>query len=72
MFAVLNVKSGHFYSESPALKKEAKRAGMPWDNRAILPTFARPYKSHGDALRRSQKLSDLTGCACAVIDLEEM
>ena len=67
MFAVLNLETGDFYSESPALKKEAKRAGMPWNNTSILPCFARPYTRHRDALRRSQKLSNRTGCVCAVV-----
>lgn len=47
MFAVLNVDTGDFYSESPALKNEAKRAGRRWDNTSILavlraPLFALP------------------------------
>ncbi len=69
MFAVLNVETGDFYSESPELKNEARRAGMPWDNRSILPRFAHPYARYQDALRRSQKVADQTGCVCAVVDL---
>lgn len=70
MFVVLNVETGDFYSESPILKKEAKRAGLTWNNASLLPAFARPFKRHMDALRRSQKLSDQTGCVCAVVTLE--
>lgn len=70
MFVVLNVETGDLYSESPALKKEAKRAGRRWDNTCILPSFARLYVRHKDALRRSQKVSDQTGCVCAVITME--
>lgn len=70
MFAVLNVETGDLYSESPALRNEAKRAGKRWDNTCILPCFARPYARFRDALRRSQKLSDQTGCICAVVPLE--
>lgn len=69
MFVVLNVETGDFYSESPALRNEAKRTGRRWDNTSILPNFARPYKRHRDALRRSQKLSNQTGCICAVATL---
>lgn len=70
MFAVLNVETGDLYSESPALKNEAKRTGRRWDNTSILPCFARRYARFKDALRRSQKVSDQTGCVCAVIPLE--
>ncbi|MBI5658033.1 MAG: hypothetical protein HZC43_00410 [Nitrosomonadales bacterium] len=70
MFAVLNIESGDYHSESPALKREFKRAGIPWVNGSILPSFARPYTRYRDALRRSQKVSDRTGCACAVVPLE--
>lgn len=70
MFAVLNVETGDFYSESPALRNEAKRAGRRWDYTSILPAFARPFMRHKDALRRSQKLSDQTGCICAVVPLK--
>lgn len=70
MFAVLNVETGDFYSESPALKKEAKRAGLTWNNTSILPAFARPFNRYMDALRRSQRLSNQTGCVCAVVTLE--
>ncbi|MDD5470955.1 MAG: hypothetical protein PHP05_03425 [Sideroxydans sp.] len=69
MFAVLNIETGDFYSESPALKKEAKRNGKRWDNASALPCFARRYKSHKEALRRSQKLSNKTDCVCAVVTL---
>ena len=65
-FAVLNLETGDFYSESPALKNEAKRIGKRWDNTSILPCFARPFKRHWDAL----KLSNQTGCVCAVVPLE--
>ncbi|MDD2894109.1 MAG: hypothetical protein PHF20_09300 [Halothiobacillaceae bacterium] len=70
MFAVLNIETGDFYSESPVLKKEAKRIGKRWDNTSILPSFARPFTRHLDAQRRSQKLSNQTGCVCAVVHLE--
>lgn len=69
MFAVLNIETGDFYSESPALKKEAKRAGKRWNNASVLPCFARRYEHHKDALRRSQKVSDKTDCVCAVVTL---
>jgi hypothetical protein len=71
MFAVLNVDSDYFYSESPVLKNEAKRLGLRWDNRSLLPRFARRYMRHKDALHRSQKISNLTGCVCAVMALPE-
>lgn len=70
MFVVLNVETGDFYSESPILKNQAKHAGMPWNRRSILPCFARPYTHPKEALRRSQQLSNLTGCVCAVISME--
>jgi hypothetical protein len=70
-FAILNVDTGNFYSESPALKNEAKRIGGRWGNSSILPTFARRYARHIDAIRRSQKLSNQTGCVCAVVALSE-
>ncbi|MFA6972600.1 MAG: hypothetical protein WC208_14550 [Gallionella sp.] len=69
MYAVINVETGDFYSESPTLKKEVKRAGKRWDHSSILPAFARRYARHQDALLRSQKLSDSTDCICAVIPL---
>lgn len=71
MYAVQNITTGYFYSESPALKKEAKRAGMPWDNCSILPCFALPYPRYRDALKRSQRLSDATHCVCAVVMIKE-
>jgi hypothetical protein len=40
MFAVLNVETGDFYSESPALRNEAKRTERRWDRSSIL--FANP------------------------------
>ncbi len=70
MFVVLNVETGDFYSESPTLKKEAKRAGLIWNIASIIPIFARPFNRYMDALRRSQKVSDQTGCVCAVVALE--
>lgn len=70
MFAVLNVATGDFYSESPTLKNESKRAGKCWDNTSLLPAFARRYTSHKDALRRSQMISNQTGCVCAVVSLQ--
>lgn len=70
MFAVLNIETGDFYSESPTLKKEVKSTGRRWNNSSILPCFARPYNRYRDALRRSQKVSDRTGCVCAVVPLE--
>lgn len=69
MYAVLNIETGDFYSESPALKWEAKLTGRRWDCTSILPTFARRYARHQDALRRSQKLSDSSDCVCAVVPL---
>lgn len=72
MYAVLNVETGDFYSESPVLKSEAKRAGVRWNNASILPRFARRYTRYQDALRRSQSLSDKTGCICAVVDAETL
>ncbi|NCN88831.1 MAG: hypothetical protein GW936_05260 [Gallionella sp.] len=69
MFAVLNIDTGDFYSESPAIKKEAKRIGKRWDNASVLPCFARRYAHHKEALRRSQKVSNKTGCICAVVTL---
>lgn len=69
MFAVLNVDTGDFYSESPELKKEAKHAGSSWSNTSLLPAFARRFALYKDALRRSQRLSNKTGCVCAVITL---
>lgn len=70
MFAVLNVDTGDFYSESPALKNESKCAGMRWDNTSMLPTFARRYVRYKDALRRSQNISNQTGSVCAVVSLQ--
>lgn len=70
MFAVLNIETGDFYSESPELKMEAKLTGSPWNHQSILPKFARPYVRYKDALRRSQRLSDASGCICAVVHLE--
>lgn len=57
MFAVLNVETGDFYSESPILKREMKHTGMHWNNASILPCFARPYSRYRDALKRSQRLT---------------
>ncbi|MBI5431164.1 MAG: hypothetical protein HY938_12025 [Nitrosomonadales bacterium] len=71
MFAVFNVETGDFYSESPALKNEAKRTGMRWNNASILPCFARPYSRYREALKRSQRLSNATRCICAVVTLGE-
>jgi hypothetical protein len=70
MFAVLNIDTGDFYSESPVLKNEAKRTGSRWNNTSVLPCFARRFMRHKDALRRSQKLSNQTGSLCAVITLQ--
>lgn len=67
MFAILNVDTGDFYSESPALKNETKRNGGRWNNTSLLPSFARRYARFTDALRRSQKLSNQTGSVCAVV-----
>lgn len=72
MFAVLNVTQGYFYSESPILKNEAKHAGMRWDNTSILPSFARRYARYRDALRRSLKLSNATGCICDVVVITDL
>jgi hypothetical protein len=71
MFIVLNMETGDFYSESPALKVEAKRAGIRWDHRSILPRFARPYARYSDAVKRSQRLSDATHSICAVVRLAD-
>ena len=70
-FAILNVDTGDFYSESPTLKSEAKRTGRPWDNASVLPSFARRYARIHDALRRSQQLSNRTGSVCTVVALVE-
>ena len=72
MFAVLNVTQGYFYSESPALRNEAKRTGRRWDSSSIIPTFARRYARYMDALRRSQQLSDHTGCVCGVVVITDL
>jgi len=72
MFAVLNVTRGDFYSESPTLKNEFKRAGMRWDNASIIPAFARRYTRFKDALRRSQKVSNSTGCVCEVVVITDL
>lgn len=61
MFAVLNIETGDFYSESPTLKNESKCAGKCWDNTSLLPSFARRYTSFKDAFRRAQKLFNKTG-----------
>lgn len=61
MFAVLNIETGGFYSESPALENEAKRAGKHWDNTSLLPDFARRYERFKDAVRRAQRLINKTG-----------
>lgn len=70
-FAILNVETGDFYSESPALKNEAKRAGRRWDNTSILPTFARRYTRFTEAIRRSNQLSSKTGCVCEVVIIND-
>lgn len=67
MFAILNIDTGDFYSESPELKKEMKRTGQSWNNTSLLPCFARRFDRFKDALRQSQKFSDRTGCICAVV-----
>lgn len=69
IFVIINVDTGDLYSESPILKKEAKSTGRSWGSTCILPRFARRYKRFKDALRRSQKLSDCTGCVFAVVPL---
>lgn len=71
MFAVLNIETGDFYSGSPALKNEAKRTGIRWDNTSILPCFARSYSRYREALKRSQQLSNATHCICAVVTIGE-
>lgn len=70
-FAILNVETGDFYSESPALKNEAKRSGRRWDNTSKLPTFARRYARFKEAIRRSQQLSDKTGRICEVVIIND-
>ena len=67
MFAILNIDTGDFYSESPSLRNEAKRAGRHWNYSSILPSFARRFARFQDALRHSQKLSNNTGNVCAVV-----
>lgn len=71
-FAILNVETGDFYSESPALKNEAKRTGRSWDNTSILPTFARRYARFKEAIRRSQQVSNNTGRVCAVVVINDL
>jgi len=66
-FVIINADTGDFYSESPTLKNEAKQTGRCWDNTSIIPAFARRYTRFIDALRRSQKLSNQTGCVCSVV-----
>jgi len=70
-FAVLNVDQGYFYSESPILRKEAKRARIRWDYSSLLPTFARRYARFSEATRRSQQLSNKTGCICEVVVIND-
>ncbi len=71
-FAILNIETDDYYSESLTLKNEFKHAGMLWNNTSIIiPAFARRYTRLKDALRRSQKVSDRTGCVCAVVRLSE-
>lgn len=61
MFAVLNIDTGDFYSESPALQKESKCSGKCWGNTSLLPAFARRYGRFKDAVRRAQRLINKTG-----------
>jgi hypothetical protein len=61
MFAVLNVDTGDFYSESPALQNESQCARKCWDNTSLLPAFARRYTSFKEAVRRAQRLINKTG-----------
>lgn len=61
MFVVLNIDTGDFYSESPALQKESKCAGKCWDNTSLLPAFACRYSRFKDAVRRAQRLINKTG-----------
>lgn len=68
-FAILNIETGDFYSESPTLKNEAKLTGRHWNYASVIPLFARRYARYIDALRRSQKLSNQSGCVCAVVAL---
>jgi len=68
-FAILNIETGTFYSESLILKKEAEATGQHWGFFCVIPLFARRYARHIDALRRSQKLSNKSGCVCAVVAL---
>ena len=70
-FAILNVDKGNFYSESPTLKNEARRIGKRWDNTSILPTFARRYTRFTEAIRRSQQLSNKSGCVCEVVIIND-
>jgi hypothetical protein len=70
-FVIFNIDTEYFYSESPIIKRAAKHAGIRWDRSCIRLTFARRFTCHKDAVRRSQKLSDLTGCVCAVMALPE-
>jgi len=61
MFAVFNLETGDFYSESPALQNEAQLTGSIWNNTSLLPSFARRYMSFKEAVRRAQKLFNKTG-----------
>jgi len=69
MYAVLNIITGDFYSESPLLKREAQKLGTEWNKTSFLPSFAKPFARYKDALRASQQLSDKTDCICAVVVL---
>ena len=60
-FIVMDFESGDFYSESPALKREAKHAGRYWDNTSILPQFAYRFTSFKEAIRRAQRLINKVG-----------
>lgn len=71
-FAILNVETCDFYSESPTLKNEAKRTGRRWDNTSELPTFARRYACFKDAARRSQQLFNKTGCVREVVVVNDL
>jgi hypothetical protein len=67
MNIVMNVDTGEYYSESPALKREYKKRGERFNNTSVLPKFAKQFSSYKAALRQSQKLSQLTKCTCAVL-----
>lgn len=67
VYTIQNIDTGDFYSESPALKDEARRTGQKWENASILPCFAKRYTRRKDALRRSRELAKQSSCVFDVI-----